>query len=57
MPARRLADLRVASRTAAPQSPENDPVPFGSPFDDEGDTRTRQRRRDPDYLFGDDPGY
>jgi len=33
------------------------PVPFGSPFDDEGDTRARQRRRDPDYLFGDDPGY
>ena len=33
------------------------PVPFGSPFDDDGDTRARQRRRDPDYLFGDDPGY
>ncbi|MFF8802112.1 MULTISPECIES: penicillin-binding protein 1A [unclassified Methylobacterium] len=33
------------------------PVPFGSPFDDDGDRRSRQRRRDPDYLFGDDPGY
>ncbi|HJE22459.1 MAG TPA: transglycosylase domain-containing protein [Methylorubrum populi] len=33
------------------------PVPFGSPFDDEAEPRPRQRRRDPDYLFGDDPRY
>ncbi len=31
------------------------PSPFGSPFEDE--PRPRQRRRDPDYLFGDDPRY
>ena len=28
-----------------------------SPFDDEPETRQRPRRRDPDYLFGDDPRY
>ena len=33
------------------------PSPFGaSPFEDEP-PRGRQRRRDPDYLFGDDPRY
>ncbi|MFY9293540.1 MAG: transglycosylase domain-containing protein [Methylorubrum rhodinum] len=32
------------------------PSPFGSPFEDEP-PRARQRRRDPDYLFGDDPRY
>ncbi|MEH3117631.1 MAG: transglycosylase domain-containing protein [Methylorubrum populi] len=32
------------------------PTPFGSPFDDD-DRRYRQRRRDPDYLFGEDPRY
>lgn len=33
------------------------PSPFGSsPFEDE-QPRARQRRRDPDYLFGDDPRY
>ena len=33
------------------------PSPFGSPFEDEPEPRSRQRRRDPDYLFGDDPRY
>lgn len=28
-----------------------------SPFGDDGLGRARPRRRDPDYLFGDDPGY
>ncbi|WP_342150326.1 penicillin-binding protein 1A [Methylorubrum sp. SB2] len=32
------------------------PSPFGSPFEDE-QPRARQRRRDPDYLFGEDPRY
>ncbi|KQT58667.1 glycosyl transferase [Methylobacterium sp. Leaf456] len=32
------------------------PSPFGSPFEDE-QPRARQRRRDPDYLFGDEPRY
>jgi penicillin-binding protein 1A len=28
-----------------------------SPFGDEEEVRPRPRRRDPDYLFGDDPPY
>lgn len=52
--------LRRAPREAPQAWPGRDrygqanPAPFGSsPFDDDG--RDRQRRRDPDYLFGEDP--